>query len=306
LSKAGLRPHAAAFGVACAFVFAGTLGAQSLRQDAVLPDAPLPAEVRAENANALANALYAAVTMQDEGVSSSQQAPATPQTIDQHGEPVPPPTKVRPQQQRVFGVLPNYNSVSGGGVKFAQPGWKTDFKIATHQSYDYVGNIYGVATSAIAYAQDSHPSLDTVNGGNAPFWAYTWRGFVDRTDGSFQGTFFFPALLHEDVRYFAKGEGSITKRTLNAVGSVVIAHSYSGRRIPNIAGILGKVGTQAMSTTYYPSGSEDFGVLATKFTYACLRQAGFTVLREFSPDIAVHLHRHKKTQQPTATTPTAP
>ena len=54
------------------------------------------------------------------------------------------------------------------------------------------------------------------------------------------------------------------------------------------------VGTQALSTTYYPAGSEGFGVLAEKFVYALLRQAGFTVLREFSPDLSQRLHIHVK------------
>ena len=71
-----------------------------------------------------------------------------------------------------------------------------------------------------------------------------------------QGTLFFPALLHQDTRYYAMGTGSKLKRTLHAMDSVVIARSYSGNPVFNIAGLAGKVGTQAVSTTYYPAGSE--------------------------------------------------
>lgn len=193
----------------------------------------------------------------------------------------------------MFGVLPNFASVSGG-VKPKPAGWKTDFAIANKQALDYTSFGYLLLTSYIAQVQDAHPSLDRVNGGDAVYWAYLWRGFVDKTDGTYQGTFLFPALLHEDTRFYALGTGPIWKRTAHAVGSVVIAKNYSGRSIPNVAGLMGKAGAQAVSTTYYPAGSENFGVLAEKFTYSCLRQAGFAVLREFSPDLtALMHHRHK-------------
>ncbi len=215
------------------------------------------------------------------------------QTQDaRHGDSPQTGTKIRPQQTRVFGILPNFTSISGG-TRPKPAGWKINLNNANKQNFDYTALGFLTVTSAIAYAQDSHPSLSTVNGGNAPYWAYLWRGFVDKTDGVYQGSFFFPSLLHQDVRYYAMGEGPKWKRTLHAVDSIVIARSYSGRPVFNVAGLAGKVGTQAVSTTYYPAGSEGFGVLAEKFAYACLRQAGFVVLREFSPDIAVHLHRRR-------------
>ncbi|MGI4854689.1 MAG: hypothetical protein ACRYF4_11670 [Janthinobacterium lividum] len=247
-----------------------------------LPDAP-----SATQGNTVQFSLVQPMSLQGEQASSSQ-AQALPQ--DKHGD-VPPPPQILQQQKRVFGVLPNYTSVSGG-TRPKPAGWKTDSAVAWKQSTDYVGLIYTFSTSAVAFGQDTHPSLDTVNGGNAPVWAYMWRGLLDRTDQTALGTLLFPALLHQDTRYYAMGTGSKVKRTLHAAESVVIAHSYSGRPVFNVAGLAGKVGAQAVSTTYYPAGSEDFGVLASKFTYACLRQAGFTILREFSPDIAQHLHRH--------------
>lgn len=206
---------------------------------------------------------------------------------------------MRPQSQRIFGVLPNFATVSAG--RRPKPaGWKTDWQTANKQALDYSSFAYLLLTSGVAYAQDAHPSLNKENGGDAIYWAYLWRGFLDKTDGTYQGTFLFPALLHEDTRYYAMGKGSKTRRTLHAVGSVVIARDYSGHSIPNIAGLAGRAGAQAVSTTYYPAGSENFGVLSEKFTYSCLRQAGFAVLREFSPDLSALLHHHHQdtTAQP--------
>jgi hypothetical protein len=196
------------------------------------------------------------------------------------------------QPHRILGLMPNYRSVSAGEIP-PPPGFKQSFKIATHQAFDYSTFVFLGLTTATAYGQGSHPSLDTYNGGDAVFWAYLWRGFLDKTDGTYQSAWILPTLLHEDTRYYAMGHGSKWKRLGYSMSRVAIARTYGGRATPNLAGLGGKAGAQAVSTTYYPPGSETFGVLATKFSYACARDMGFTVFREFYPDIAIHiLHRN--------------
>lgn len=188
--------------------------------------------------------------------------------------------------------MPNYRSVSAGEIP-PPPGFKQSFKIATHQALDYSTFIFLGLTTTTAYLEDSHPSLDTHNGGNAPFWGYLWRGFLDKTDSTYQSAWILPTLLHEDTRYYAMGHGSKWKRLGYAISRVAVARTYSGHSTPNLAGLGGKAGAQAVSTTYYPPSSEPFSVLATKFSYSCARDIGFTVFREFYPDMAIHfLHRN--------------
>jgi hypothetical protein len=196
------------------------------------------------------------------------------------------------QPHRILGFMPNYRSVSAGEIP-PPPGFKQSFKIATRQAFDYSSFVFLGLTTVTAYAQDSHPSLDTYHGGDAVFWAYLWRGFLDKTDGNYQSAWLLPTLLHEDTRYYAIGHGSKWKRLGYAMSRVAVARTYAGHATPNLAGLGGKVGAQAVSTTYYPPSSEPFGVLATKFAYSCARDMGFTVFREFYPDIAIHvLHRN--------------
>lgn len=200
---------------------------------------------------------------------------------------------IRPQTGRIFGIFPNFVAVSGG-TKPKPAGWKTDFHLANKQAYDYSSFGFLLLSSAFAYGEGAHPSLDTYDGGNAVFWAYLWRGFLDKTSGTYQGTFLFPALLHEDTRYYALGTGPVKKRLVHAVLSVVVAHDYDQRPIFNLAGQLGRVGAQAVSTTYYPPGSESFGVLAEKFAYSNMRNVIYAVVREFSPDAqAIVARRHR-------------
>jgi hypothetical protein len=196
------------------------------------------------------------------------------------------------QPHRILGLMPNYRSVSAGEIP-PPPGFKQSFKIATRQAFDYSSFVFLGITTSSAYWQGSHPSLNTYNGGDAVFWAYLWRGFLDKTDGTYQSAWILPTLLHEDTRYYAVGHGSKWKRLGYAMSRVAVARTYEGHATPNLAGLGGKVGSQFVSRTYYPPGSESFGVLATKFSYACARDMGFTVFREFYTDIAIHvLHRN--------------
>ena len=196
------------------------------------------------------------------------------------------------QPHRILGIMPNYRTVSAGEVP-PPPGFKQSFKIATRQAFDYSSFVFLGITTASAYWQGSHPSLNTYNGGDNVFWAYLWRGFLDKADGTYQSAWLLPTMLHEDTRYYAMGHGSKWKRLGYAMSRVAVARTYEGHATPNLAGLGGKIGAQAVSRTYYPPGSESFGVLATKFSYACARDMGFTVFREFYPDIAIHiLHRN--------------
>lgn len=226
------------------------------------------------------------------GLDDSQAAPATAQTSDDPPKKKPITAAPGTQPHRILGLMPNYRTVSAGSHP-TPPGFKQSFGIATHQALDYSSFIFLGLTTASAYWEDSHPSLDTWNGGHAPFYAYLWRGFLDKTDQTYQSAWILPTLLHEDTRYYAMGTGNPWKRLGYAMSRIAIARTYSGHNTINLAGLGGKAGAQAVSTLYYPPASETFGVLATKFAYSCARDMGFTVFREFYPDIAVHvLHRN--------------
>lgn len=185
--------------------------------------------------------------------------------------------------------MPNYRAVSAG-VKPppATPGQA--FKIATRQSFDYSAFVFVGVTSAIAEGEDSHPKLGK---GIPGFWAYSWRGWVDKTDGNYWVVWALPTAFHEDERYYALGRGSIPHRALYAVSRIAITPDYNGHATINGAELLGRGIAQGISTTYYPSSDRTAGELASKYGYALLRDAATNTFREFWPDIAVHvLHRN--------------
>jgi hypothetical protein len=148
-------------------------------------------------------------------------------------------------------------------------------------------------TSITAEGLNEHPALGKGVGG---FYAYTWRGFLDKTDGTYLSAFFLPSLLHEDTRYHPLGHGHrIVVRALYVISRQGVALTYGGRQTPNFAGLGGKVLTQVISRNYYPAGSTDFGVLAEKFGYSVMRDVAFSSIREFYPDIAAHyIRKHQE------------
>jgi hypothetical protein len=280
-------------------------------QSAELPDAPQPS----------AGVLVSSASMPDSGESSSSAALTGPsdwtfspdlaqtsQSAPDSGHAVPPPKPghsdpldangnpiplERQQPKRILGIMPNFRSVASGSTPHP-PGWKYNFTIATHQATDYSSFIFLGLTSLTGEAMNVHPVLGK---GADGYYAYLWRGFLDKTDGNYLGAWLLPSLIHEDTRFYALGKGHpIVIRSLYVISRQGVARTYGGRQTPNIAGLGGKVLTQVVSRTYYPTGATSFSVLATKFGYAAMRDVMFASIREFYPDAAAHFirkHREK-------------
>jgi hypothetical protein len=221
--------------------------------------------------------------------NSDQSKPNQSTVLDADGNLIP---LERQQPKRILGFMPNFRSVSAGSTPHP-PGWKYNFTVATHQAFDYSSFIFLGLTSLSAEGLNEHPALGKGIGG---FYAYTWRGFLDKTDGTYLSAWLLPSLLHEDTRFYPLGHGhSVVMRELYVISRQAVAQTYGGKQTPNIAGLGGKVLTQVISRSYYPAGSTDFGTLAEKFGFSVMRDVIFTNIREFYPDIAAHyIRKHRE------------
>jgi hypothetical protein len=210
--------------------------------------------------------------------------------VDADGNPIP---IERQQPTRILGFMPNFRTVSAGS-KPHPPGWKYNFTVATHQATDYSTFIFLGLTSLYAEGTNAHPALGK---GADGFYAYTWRGFLDKTDGTYLSAWLLASLLHEDTRFYPLGNGHrIITRELYVISRQGITRTYSGHETPAIATLGGKALTQLISRSYYPTSAGSFSVLATKFGYSVMRDVMFSNIREFYPDIAAHYikkHREK-------------
>jgi hypothetical protein len=197
-----------------------------------------------------------------------------------------PPSEAQPK--RILGLMTNYRTVEAGAIA-PPPTPQQAFVIATKNSFDYSSFALVGITSLLAEARDAHPALGK---GMAGYGRYYWRGFLDKTGGNYLVIFALPSLLHQDERYYALGEGGVFKRGAYAVSRILITPDYHRHNTFNASEVFGRAISQAISSAYYPASDRSAGALAVKFGWAIGRDALANVLREFWPDIAVHLHRH--------------
>jgi hypothetical protein len=252
-------------------------------------DAPDGAEVMSDGQSGSTQSGSSSAGNSGSTGTTKQAAPKSEVPVDANGNPIP---LERVEPQRILGFMPNFRSVSGG-AKPHPPGWKYNFTVATHQATDYSSFIFLGLTSLSAEGIDEHPALGH---GASGFYAYTWRGFLDKTDNTYLSAWLLPSLLHEDTRFYALGAGhSILIRELYVISREGVARTYGGHQTPNIAGLGGKVLTQVVSRNYYPTSATTFPVLAEKFGYSVMRDVIFQTIREFYPDAAAHFIReHRK------------
>lgn len=222
--------------------------------------------------------------------SSTNQLPGAPTPAQSKPQPIA-PNPAKQQPKRILGIMPNYRAVSAGAIP-PPPRPRQAFVIASENSFDYSSFIFVGITSLMAEGSDDHPPLGK---GVAGFGRYYWRGFLDKTDGNYLVVWALPSVLHEDERYYARGEGSILGRGIYAASRVLITPNYHGHNTFNASEIFGRGAAQAVSLSYYPSSDRTAGALAEKYGYAIGRDALTNTFREFWPDISSHLlHRHPK------------
>ena len=221
--------------------------------------------------------------------SSSQSQPNQNAATQKPDANATPEHKPPPQPKRILGIMPNYRAVSAGVIP-PPPTPREAFMVATKNSFDYSSFVFVGVTSLLAEGSNAHSQLGKGVGG---FWAYYWRGYLDKTDGNYWVDWIMPTVFHQDERYYAKGQGGAINRTVYAASRILITPDYHGKNSFNASEILGRRVSQAISLTYYPSKAQTPSAFGEKYAYAVGRDALTNVFREFWPDIKEHLfQRH--------------
>jgi hypothetical protein len=117
---------------------------------------------------------------------------------------------------------------------------------------------------------------------------------LDANISSFFGDFLFPVIMHQDARYFRRGEGSVGRRTLYAVSRVFLTHADSGRTVLFSSALAGSVIGAAASNLYCPTQDRGFGPSLHRMGLDLGNTAFFNVAAEFWPDIEQKLGRYSK------------
>lgn len=109
---------------------------------------------------------------------------------------------------------------------------------------------------------------------------------TDNAQGSFFGTFLYPALFRQDPRYFRLGQGAVKQRFGHALAHRFVTQSDSGKRMFNYSEWLGTVSSKALSNLYHPGNPRGFAPTASRVGFSVANDMAWDVLREFWPEVA--------------------
>lgn len=188
----------------------------------------------------------------------------------------------------MFKVLPNFKTINDPEQPVIPLSAGEKFALVEHY-FDPFTFVFTGITSGLEQATNEKAAYGQGALG------YAKRYGADFTDGFTNELFVtgvFPALLHEDPRYYRLGRGSALKRAAYALSRILIAHSDSGTSRINASEFLGNLTSGALSMTYYPQSERSVSGVFTRMTVEIGYDSLFNVLKEFYPDIKRKFSHH--------------
>ena len=114
-----------------------------------------------------------------------------------------------PSKNHILWVIPNYRSDENPAtIKPLTPGAK--MRVAFHDSFDPSAFLVAGVFARVAMAQRQYTSFGQAAQG---FGKYYGGAFADQAIGNLMSDGLFPLALHQDPRYFVRGQGGFWKRT---------------------------------------------------------------------------------------------
>jgi hypothetical protein len=198
-----------------------------------------------------------------------------------------------PGHKRILGIIPNYRT-SPPLTDYQPLTAKDKYKVAIEDAADPGTFVLAGLFAAEAQWTAASPSF----GHGVPAYArYFAASTTDFVVGDFMTEGIYPALLHQDPRYFRKGTGSGWSRLAYAVGQIVWTHGDSGRMQFNVSEIAGNATAVAIGNAYYPD-NRTAGANVTKLGIQLSVDAVSNILKEFSPDLDRLLTRRPRADPP--------
>lgn len=185
------------------------------------------------------------------------------------------------QTKRILGIVPNFRSVSAD-AKLPPQSAKQKFVGAAEDSFDYSSFIFAGLVAGVADAERSTPEFQH---GAAAYGRYYWHSFADQTDENFQVEYIFPAVLHQDPRYYTLGHGGFLKRTVYSFSRVLITRTDAGHETVNASEIVGAGAASGISDLYYPSPERTWTKTGQRWLLNVSIDGGTFIFKEFWPDI---------------------
>ena len=159
------------------------------------------------------------------------------------------------EQQRVFGIVPNFYVTYEHDPAPLTP--KLKFQLAMKALTDPV-TIAGFGMNAAIYQAAGYPSYPQ---GAAGYGKRLGAAFAGGYSKILLGDAVLPSLLHQDPRYFYQGTGTTKSRLLHAMATPFFTKGDDGKREINYSNILGDLASGALANAYYPSQDRGAGLV---------------------------------------------
>jgi len=244
---------------------------------AEVPDAPQPQDAQTPAKPAAG----APAATKSTGDASS----ATPQTADgqKSQEDVADEQIKQQEKQRILGFLPSFN-VSYLNENAVSLTSKQKFKLAFTSAIDPYQFGLAAFVAGISQARGTNSGYGGGIGGYAKRFG---SSYADAFDGAMIGNAILPSVLHQDPRYFRRGYGSKTKRTVHALVSAVwCKHDNSDRWEPNYSNVFGNIAAGGISNLYVPKEDRGWGNTFGGAAIVTVEGGFGSILQEFWPDIS--------------------
>jgi hypothetical protein len=142
-------------------------------------------------------------------------------------------------------------------------------------------------TAGLNQAEDNHPQFGQGMAGYGKRFA---ASYTDYALGYGFAEGLFPAMLHQDPRYFRKAEGGVLSRVGHAMMGSFVTYSDSGNRVFNTSVLAGNAAAVAVSTAYY-SEQRNAGDAARNLGLYIGYDMLANIFKEFWPDVVKKLQR---------------
>jgi DNA-binding beta-propeller fold protein YncE len=168
------------------------------------------------------------------------------------------------------------------------------FRIAFKDSFDWPSYFMVGAFAGIYHLENSNPEYGQGLQGYAKRYG---AAMGDQIISNVVTEGMFPAMLHEDPRFFRRGYGRVRGRIAYAASRVLITRTDKGSNRVNFSEVAGNAVTAGISNLYYPASSRRVSDNLQKMGLQIGTDALENILKEFWPDIK-HKYFSKKDRQP--------
>ena len=188
------------------------------------------------------------------------------------------------EKQRLIGIIPNfYTSYIHDAAPLTA---KQKFALATRGTFDPVALIGVGMAAGMEQATNAYAGYGQGAAGYSKRYA---AKFVDGRSSDFLTHAVFPALFHQDPRYYYQGSGSVKSRLGHAVGSAFVTRNDIGRTVPNYSYLLGNMCSGALSNLYYPQANRGVRLVFTNAAVGLAGRVGTNLLREFAKRLTTNV-----------------